>query len=581
MEPGDNMRRRLGLFALSFAFAASVFAQGNATPQLTERIDVRITNLEVVVTDKKGEPVRGLTRDDFELIAGGVAQPITNFYEASLQPGASADSEATTRAPRHVILYVDNTSLTAQHRKKLVEDMSGLLGTTLTAKDQTMVVTFDRQLRVRLPFTSDLQAVRTVLETIANEPGGGDSYRRQAQIAQTELLGAQHYEQRLQIARSYAEFARGHLEQSLAAMKTVMQSVSGIDGRKVMILASEGMPVHPGIEIFQYLEVLNSRKFGTNAIEPPSESQVRQITRGKDGNTYNVPPPATKPKPTPRSVMADAKKYDARLMIQELAKSANAYGLAVYAIHGGAIAGSGAAEADSGRANQGSNVMRDLRSNTEESMKLVADQTGGIASVGSQHMDLFGGIRTDLTAYYSLGFRSTAPGEREVKVRVKKPGRYNVRYRHSLLQKPLEQELSDRVVAHLFMPSVVTDSTVRLALGATVPHAEGKVRVPVRINVPYETLTLLEKSEDKTYGGAFDVYIAVVDATGSVSPVVKRTQAVSVKDLAETKGKNFPYAMQFLMNSNARRVSVAVVDSATQLTSFATHDVAVSTPDAP
>lgn len=567
------MRRPLLPFALSLILTGSVLAQD--PPIYTERIDVRIANVDIVVTDRSGKVVTGLTSDDFELVAGGVPQKIVNFYEAAgagpgATPGGAPAASAVKTIPRRIILFVDNTSLTANHRKSILEQVRNLLGQTLTAGDETMIVTYDRTVRVRIPFTSDQDAVRTMLDVIAGEPGGGDLYRTYAMSAQNEILATRNQDHRIRLAKGYAENARDHLDRSIAALKQVMETVAGVDGRKVMILATEGLPVHPGMEMFQFLETLYAREFGRDSQEPATTARVTTIQRGGT-NQYMLPPdPAVKYK---QSSVTEMRTYDSRDKIRELSRVANAYGVALYPLHGGTIAGANMSDVNLKSSGSVSTVFNDLRANTENAMRIMADETGGIASVGSQHATLFSSIRSDLTSYYSLGFRASEPGEREIKVRVRKPGRYNVRYRHTLLQKPVEQELSDRVVANLFASAAAKDANLGLQLGATVPHAEGKVRVPVKITVPYEWLALLEKAEDKTLSGAFEVYIAVVDANGGVSPVARRTQAVVVRDPNETRGKVFPYTMQFLMNSNARRVSVAVMDTTTQLTSFASQDV--------
>src|SRR4051812_35599776 len=83
--------------AVALALALSLSAGAQQMPAVTERIDVRITNVDVVVTDRAGNIVTGLTKDDFELLENKVAQPIVNFYEstpaafdavANLAPGA-------------------------------------------------------------------------------------------------------------------------------------------------------------------------------------------------------------------------------------------------------------------------------------------------------------------------------------------------------------------------------------------------------------------------------------------------------------------------------------------------------------
>ena len=42
-----------------------------------------MTNVEVIVTDSKGNRVTGLTKDDFQVFQDGIPQTITNFYAVS------------------------------------------------------------------------------------------------------------------------------------------------------------------------------------------------------------------------------------------------------------------------------------------------------------------------------------------------------------------------------------------------------------------------------------------------------------------------------------------------------------------
>ena len=67
--------------------------------QLVESIEVRVTNLDVVVTDRSGNPVTGLTKDDFVVVEDGKEQPITNFYEIR---AAAAMEEAAPAAASSV-----------------------------------------------------------------------------------------------------------------------------------------------------------------------------------------------------------------------------------------------------------------------------------------------------------------------------------------------------------------------------------------------------------------------------------------------------------------------------------------------
>lgn len=54
------------------------------------RINARLVDVNVVALDKKGQPIRGLTRDDFEVYDNGVKQDIRSFSPASSPTGAPA-----------------------------------------------------------------------------------------------------------------------------------------------------------------------------------------------------------------------------------------------------------------------------------------------------------------------------------------------------------------------------------------------------------------------------------------------------------------------------------------------------------
>src|SRR5688572_33481095 len=67
--------RRLIQFATAFVFftALPLFAQ---QPALSERVDVNVVLLDVVVTDESGHQILGLSQDDFIVKENGVRQPL-------------------------------------------------------------------------------------------------------------------------------------------------------------------------------------------------------------------------------------------------------------------------------------------------------------------------------------------------------------------------------------------------------------------------------------------------------------------------------------------------------------------------
>src|SRR5690242_15859597 len=143
--------------AIAFAcFAASAGAQ------VSEVIEVRVANVDVVVLDRAGKPITGLTKDDFQLFENGKPQPLTNFYEMRTQtlpasePGAPAAAEPPAEArKRSVIIFFDSSSIAFFARNKAMDSIQRLMSTLVRDGDDAMIVSWDHNLNVVQPFTSD------------------------------------------------------------------------------------------------------------------------------------------------------------------------------------------------------------------------------------------------------------------------------------------------------------------------------------------------------------------------------------------------------------------------------------------
>ena len=68
--------------AMLVGLALPALAQDAPASDFFETVDVNVVNVEVYVTDKEGNPVPGLTQDDFVLLEDGDPVEISNFYAA-------------------------------------------------------------------------------------------------------------------------------------------------------------------------------------------------------------------------------------------------------------------------------------------------------------------------------------------------------------------------------------------------------------------------------------------------------------------------------------------------------------------
>ena len=242
--------------------------------KLVESIEVRVVSVDVVVTDKKGNPVTGLTKDDFVIFDNGRQQPISNFFEvlerevvdrAAAKPLASepapAPPMASSRAlQRRFVFFVDNLSLAPFNRKPVFKEMQKFIDENLVEGDLAMIATFNRDLKVRVPFTNDIAYLKQTLDIIAEENSFGLQNLSERRSAETQIQDARTYEEAIGVARNYAYSVENDLRQGVNSMKSLMTTLAGVEGKKLMVVTSEGFPIQPGRELFYFIDDISTPK---------------------------------------------------------------------------------------------------------------------------------------------------------------------------------------------------------------------------------------------------------------------------------------------------------------------------------
>ena len=85
----------------------------SAAAQYSERIEVRLHQLDVIVETRDGKPVTDLTQDDFIVLMNRKPQTITHFskYIELRQENPAAGAEEQPRERRRVIFFLDEVAL--------------------------------------------------------------------------------------------------------------------------------------------------------------------------------------------------------------------------------------------------------------------------------------------------------------------------------------------------------------------------------------------------------------------------------------------------------------------------------------
>ena len=198
---------------LTVAFLVTVPAvgqddQSTAQPMVfTDEVDVNVVNLYVTVVDRKGNPVTGLTPDDFVVEEGGQPMEITNFSDMGTvevgisdaaagqaePPGAAAPGAAgpAVAEPTQVALVFDNTGLEKRQRKRVLKALVPFVGGATANGGQVMVASLEPELKILQPFTSDRSLVISALEEVAQRDSTGDMIKSNKRLLARNIQASQ------------------------------------------------------------------------------------------------------------------------------------------------------------------------------------------------------------------------------------------------------------------------------------------------------------------------------------------------------------------------------------------------------
>jgi VWFA-related protein len=592
-----KLRITLAIVAFALAGAAvPVHAQLAVGREVGERIEVNTVNVEVSVTDKNGRPVTGLRRSDFELREDGKPVEIVNFdavsHQAAAMPdtatgGPAATPEAVAAAaesfaePTSWVLYIDDAFIRPGSRTRVLGQLRDFLTQKLAPGDQVMVATYDLGLRIRQPFTKDRAALAWSLDQVAHLTARGSELDRTRQHLLSELLSEQRGEAMLmtkkgpelrrlreqgligdeedtggsggqagcpqsvaQSVKSYAGALRQQVLSSVDGLTVLVNSLSGLPGRKILLHVSDGVPATPGEEIFQILvemcgdggSTLSTKYFGTQAA-------------------------------------LDAQSYSTVSEWTALAAHANAQRVTLYPFQASG-AGAGGVGADMGPEDQLltlASVTSIDTANQQNSLSVLASETGGRAVFWANDIraDL-ARVQSDLASYYSLGFNPSHFGdgrEHRLSLRVKQPG-LTLRYRQSYRDKPALERVVDRTLASLFYGFEDNPLDVRLEVGDLAPGDGGTWTVPVRLRIPLFKLGL--QTRDNLYEGKLRLLVAVRSAQGDNSPLRQVEVPIRIPhgQALTALGQSYLYELKLSLKPGDQSLALAVRDEMTTTTSY-------------
>jgi hypothetical protein len=114
------------LVGLSLAPSVAAEKPKAEIPIIGETIDVRVVNVEAVVTAASGKRVPGLSAADFHLLVDGREVPVEYFAEISEGKSVQAEKApvaAGKEVGRNYLIYVDDSFSLANRRNDILEKL--------------------------------------------------------------------------------------------------------------------------------------------------------------------------------------------------------------------------------------------------------------------------------------------------------------------------------------------------------------------------------------------------------------------------------------------------------------------------
>lgn len=586
------------MFLAGVLATSAGFAQSPLT--ISETVEVRLVDLDVLATGGDGKPLGDLTLEELRLFVDGKPVAIRSFTG-----GAAAAQDVAPRelgrgpavSSNRLTLYLDDFFLSPVSRKQAVATLREFLKTSVPDGTEVSLVTFDRKgLTVRVPFTGNKSRISSALGELPIESTEGfrRSSDRESTLGSIREMQRSRTESQAQVeadgtsagrvasasdqppcGQDLLEWARGYgaseakdAERSLHSLRLFVDSLATTPGRKVLLHVSDGIPLRGGIEAFSLLRALcdgSGVRQGLQGAIDASMIENRGIasTRGaiSSGSLIN-----------PAMLASTEQEYDLSALLRELVARANTLGVTLYTLQAtGLVSATGESATRSSRSST-PEIERSARANLQDTLSSLAIDTGGSAILNRNDFGVaLEAIERDRQHSYSLAFEPPVPGgasgaaskrPHAIRLETTRAG-VELRYRKSYLDEPPTGDVNGRLMAALFHGAAENPLGLELDL-KPAPRGgdsgggslEPENRWLARLTVPVESLAILPDASGVLRSGLLAVHMVMQDDFG-ISPLRRKEVPVRLP-LAPAGAAEPPYVYEVRFTKPAGRVTVAI-----------------------
>ncbi len=517
-------------------------------PIFGEEIDVRVVNVEMVVTDPQGNRVSGLKASDFRLRVDGQEVPVSFFTEVrdrqSVAAGETGAGAATEPVGTNYLVFVDDYFTNAPRRNEVLEALQNDLA-RLGPADRMAIVAYDGGRMSSISnWTGSRDELARAFDAAMKRPAGGldrvSEYR--------SLLGSESFlehfqgEQVPQVAGeggagsdplnnstrvvnaglTPGELAFGRtmarqVEDAVSAAVGAMRAAGSPQGRKVMLLLSGGWPYS-----------IQSFLSGSESVSPS-----RELPDGED-------------------------------LFRPLASTANLLGYTLYPVD---VPGIETTASDAAVFGQQDLPGRSLREQEiHGSLEYLAKETGGRPILNTLRTAVLDRAEEDTRSYYWLGFTPTWQRNDQrhaIQVEVLRPG-LTARYRSNFLDLSRKAETTMALESALLFGTLPGARPMPVRLG-TPTRRRGEVEIPMTLALPVDALTTVPVDQPTggtagvRYRAQLELRVVVADDKGGRSEIPMIPLNLSA-DKQPRAGGYVKYELKIKVNGDPRHLLLATYD---------------------
>ena len=523
-------------------------------PEFEKTIKVNLFILDVVVVDKNGNYVQGLTKDDFVVYENNKQVPISSVDEYF--PQIATEGEDINPAnlyespPRNIIFVLDRYFSSSSAIKRGKEAIIKFCQEKLNPGDRVMLITYDQRFKVAQDLTTNHRALEMSAESLSSMTRSSetpeftsDFVTRVDRLTAFSTTNPNNRQVEVQAKNVFQNIRLQHeVKAFFDDLKALSYSLKTLPGRKTVIMLSEGYDQR----------ILDESTVGSSGRSPDARI-IRSESTDAMTNENTAGRGATPVLSSRSSLLSD---------YNEAIESINNSSTSFYMVDISSL------ESHRSRSDvfqqQSLSAQNTYDTARTDSLNSLADATGGKLYSGTRNVDrVLDSINRDISNYYIIAFESpdlTREGRyRKTRVELKNKD-YSIRSRKGFTEPKNFTKLDERekyvhLMEGFFRSSPINEINAKSFM-FFLPVYEDTIVGALSVKIPFNQLNGEGEKVLEVIGNINDSFNKRIDAFHK-----QISYGGAIDKLAEAG--ELSIKLPFVLKRGENRIRVIVRDNST------------------